>query len=94
MTKETISTKIITIKTISTSAFQTNFNGKNVSCKIETFYFLHFIHIFIITISLLIFVSIYCYLIKHQSKQKQLLLNQGTSNNLKGIDINNIFKNK
>ena len=52
------------IKTIPTS-----FNEKKkVSCKIQNFYIL--LDFLFITITLLIAVSIYCYLIKYQAKQK------------------------
>ena len=43
----------------------TNFNEKKVKCKTQNFYILLF---FLITITLLIFVNIYCYLIKHHGK--------------------------
>ena len=43
-----------------------NFNEKNVTCKTQNFYTL--LSFLLITITLLIAVSIYCYLIKHQVK--------------------------
>ena len=43
-----------------------NFNEKNISCKTQNFYIL--LAILLITITLLIAVSIYCYLIKSQTK--------------------------
>ena len=45
----------------------------------------------LITMALLIAVSIYCYLIKHLSKQKHLIPCHGTSNKLKEININIII---
>ena len=50
---------------------KTNFNGKRATCKMQNFYTL--LSFLLITISLLIVVSIYCYLIKHRAKQKHLL---------------------
>ena len=49
----------------------TNFNRKNITCKTQNFYIL--LAFLLITIALLIAVSIYCYLIKYQAKQKHLL---------------------
>ena len=49
------------IKTI-----QTNFNGKKVTWKTQNFYIL--IAFLLVAILLLITVSIYCYLIKYQTK--------------------------
>ena len=49
----------------------TNFNEKKATCKIQNFYVL--LAFSLITITLLIAVSIYCYLIKSWSKQKHLL---------------------
>ena len=46
----------------------TNFNEKNITCKTQNFYIL--LAFLLITITLLIAVSIYCYLIKYQAKQK------------------------
>ena len=44
----------------------TNFNEKNITCKAQNFYILL---IFLsIIVPLLIAVSMYCYLIKHQAK--------------------------
>ena len=51
---------------------ETNFNEKNITCKTQSFYIL--LTFLLITIKLLITVSIYCYLIKYQAKQKHLLL--------------------
>ena len=47
------------------------FNEKNITCKAENFYILL---VFLLNIiALLITVSVYCYLIKYQAKQKHLL---------------------
>ena len=54
------------IKTIPTS-----FNKKNIICKIQSFYIL--LAFLLITITLFIAVSIYCYLIKYRATQKHLL---------------------
>ena len=47
------------------------FNEKNITCKAQNFYILLVFLLNIIT--LLITVSVYCYLIKYQAKQKHLL---------------------
>ena len=49
----------------------THFNEKNITCKTQSFYIL--LTFLLITITLLIAVSIYCYLIKYRAKQKHLL---------------------
>ena len=49
----------------------TNFNENNIACKTQNFYIL--LAFLSITITLLIAVSIYWYLIKYQTKQKYLL---------------------
>ena len=46
----------------------TNFNEKNITCKTQNFYIL--LAFLLITITLLIAVSTYRYLIKYQAKQK------------------------
>ena len=47
------------------------FNEKNITCKAQNFYILL---VFLLNIiALLITVSVYCYLIKYQAKQKHLL---------------------
>ena len=51
-----------------TKTIPTNCNKKNIAYKIQNFYIL--LHFLFITIALLITVSIYCYLIKYQAKQK------------------------
>ena len=48
-----------------------NFNDKNITCKTQSFYIL--LTFLLITITLLIADSIYCYLIKYRPKQKHLL---------------------
>ena len=47
------------------------FNEKNITCKTQSFYIL--LNSSLITITLLIAVSIYCYLIKYRQKQKLIL---------------------
>ena len=59
----------------------TNFNEKKINCKTKKFYIL--IAFLLITSILLTAVSIYCYLIKYQAKQKHLLLFHNTNNELK-----------
>ena len=56
----------------------TNLNENKANCKTQNFYIL--LALLLITIALLIAVSIYCYLIKYQAKQKM-------SNKVKEIDI-------
>ena len=55
-----------------------NFNEKKVTCRMQNFYIL--LKFLLITIALLIAVSIYCYLIKHQTKH--LLPFHNTNNKL------------
>ena len=58
--------------------------NKNCSNKKYFNKFLYFTHLFLsITLVLRVTVSIYCYLIKHRSKQKLLLPYHDTSNKLK-----------
>ena len=64
----------------------TNFNETNVTCKAQNFYIL--LVFLLITIALLIAVSICCYLIKYQAKQKHLLPFYNTK--IKQIYIDNI----
>ena len=54
-----------------TKAVPTNFHEQNKTCKKQSFYIL--LAFLLISIALLIAVSIYCYLIKYQAKQKHLL---------------------
>ena len=46
---------------------ETNFNEKNITCKTQNFYTV--ITFLLITITLLIAVSIHCYLIKYRTKR-------------------------
>ena len=66
---KTVSTKTTPTKPVPTKTVpkQTTLT-KKVTCKIENFYIL--LTLLLIIISLLIIVSIYCYSIKHQSKQE------------------------
>ena len=66
---------------------ETNFNEKNITCKTKNFYIL--LGFLLITISLLISASIYCYLIKYQAKQKHFL--PFHKRKLKQVYINNII---
>ena len=68
------------------SVDKTNFNEKNIACKTQNFYIL--LDFLLITIALVIAVSIYFYLIKHQAKQKHLLQFHHTK--LKEAYIDNI----
>ena len=82
--------KIIELtKAIPTKTISKNFNEKKVKCKIENFYIS--ITFLTITIAVLLAVSIYCYLMKHRSKQEHLLSYYGTSNDLREIDFNNLI---
>ena len=49
----------------------TNINEKKTTCKRRNFYILH--AFFLITITLLMAVSIYCYLIKYRIKTKTFI---------------------
>ena len=51
----------------------TNFNENKATCRTQIFYIL--LVFLLATIALLIAVSTYCYLIKHQAKQKHFLAN-------------------
>ena len=64
-----------------TKTIPTNFNEKKAICKTQNFYIL--LAFLLITISLLIAVSIYCYLIKYRAIQKHLLPFHVTNNELK-----------
>ena len=61
-----------------TKTFPTNFNEKNVTVRTQKFYIL--LAFLLSTTTLLIAVSIYCYLVKYQAKQKHLLLFRETNN--------------
>ena len=65
---------------------ETNFNEKNITCKTQSFYILLAFLLFKIT--LLIVVSIYCYLIKYRTKH--LLPFHNTNNNLDKFYIDSI----
>ena len=69
-----------------TKAIPTNFNGTKVTCKMQKFYIL--LAFLLITIALFVAVSIYCCLIKYQSKQNRLLPFHDTK--LKQVYINNV----
>ena len=69
-----------------TKTIPTNFNEKKVTCKTQDFCIL--LAILLITITLLIAVSVCCYLIKYQAKQKYLLPFHDTK--LKQVNMNNI----
>ena len=66
-----------------TKTIPINLNEKKATCKKQNFYIL--LAFLLITIALLIAVSIYCYLIKYQAKQKHLLPFHVTNNELKEI---------
>ena len=57
-------------------AIPTSCHEKNITCKTHNFCIL--LAFLLTTITLLIAVSIYCYLIKYQAKQKHLLQFHGT----------------
>ena len=81
---------------------ETHFNEKSITCRTQNFYII--VTILLITITLLITVSIYCYLIKYPAKQKHLLPFHDTklktnqyslyklkmSNKVKDINIKNL----
>ena len=60
-----------------------NFNKKKATCKTQNLYIL--LAFLLITIELLIAANIYCYLIKYQAKQKNLLSFHDTNNELKQV---------
>ena len=66
-----------------TKTIPTNFNEKNITCKIQNFYIL--LAFWLNSTALLMAVSIYRYLIKCWAKQKHLLTFHVTSNELKEI---------
>ena len=66
-----------------TKTITTNFNEKKATGKTQNLYILF--AFLLITIALLIDVSIYCYLIKYQAKQKQLLPFHSTNCELKQV---------
>ena len=75
--------KIIESYDKETKAVPTNFNERKVACNSQIFYIL--LAFLLGTIALLTAVSVYCYLIKHQAKQKDLLPFHFTNNGLKEI---------
>ena len=64
-----------------TKTITANFNDKKVTCKTNKIYIL--LTLLLITITLLIVVSICCYLITYLAKQKYLLPYRVTNNKLK-----------
>ena len=58
-----------------------NFNEKKATCKMQNFCIL--LAFVLITTTLLVAVSIYCYLIMYRAKQKHLLPFHDTNNELK-----------
>ena len=66
-----------------TKTIPTSFDEKKATCKTQNFYVL--LAFLLITISVLIAVSIYCYLIKYRAKQKHLLPFHVIINELKEI---------
>ena len=68
---------------VETKTIPTNFNEKKTACKTQNFCIL--LAFLLISIALLIAVSTYCYLIKHQAKQKHLLPFHVTINKLKDV---------
>ena len=66
-----------------TKAIPKNFKEKKIICKSQNLYIL--LAFLLITTALFIAVSIYCYLIKYQAKQKHLLPFQFTYNKFKEI---------
>ena len=61
----------------------TNLNEKKATCKTQNLYIL--LAFLLITITLLIAVTVYCYLIKNRAKQKHLLLFHITNNEIKQV---------
>ena len=62
---------------------ETNFNEMKATCKTQKFYIL--LAFLLVTTALLKAISIYCYLIKYQGKQKHLLPFNFTNIKLKEI---------
>ena len=75
---EVIESNVEEIKTIPTI-----FNEKIITYRTKNYYIL--LAFLQITIVLLIVVGIYCYLIKYQAKQKQLLTFHGWNNELREV---------
>ena len=74
---------VITCDEIIEETVPINLNGRKATCKTQNLYIL--LAFLLITIALLIAVSIYCYLIKYQAKQKHLLPFLNTNNELKQV---------
>ena len=74
-----------------TKTIPTNFKGKKETCKMQIFYIV--LVFLLISIALLIAVSIYCYMIKYQAKQKHLLPFHDTNNELREV-LYRIYKSK
>ena len=66
-----------------TKIITTNFNEKNAICKTQNLYIL--LAFILIPITLLMAVSVYCYVIRHKPKQKYLLLFYITNNKLNQV---------
>ena len=66
-----------------TKTVPVNINEEKLACKTQNFYIL--LAFLSITIALMIAVSIYCYLIKYQAKQKHMLPFHVANNELKEI---------
>ena len=62
---------------------ETNYNEKKATCNMQNFYIS--LVFSLNTIALLIPVSVYCYLMKYQAKQKYLLPFHNTSYKLKQV---------
>ena len=81
-------------------AVPTNFNEKNITCKMQNFYIL--LAFLLITIALLIAVSIYCYLIKIERNKTLITISflivikliKSVSNKDKNNCYYNIFSEK
>ena len=56
---------------VETKTIPRNFNEKKVTCKMQNLYIL--LAFLLITIALSVAVSIYCYLIRYQAKQKRYM---------------------
>ena len=76
--------KIIYVEIINVK--ETNFNEKYITCKTQSLYIL--LTYLLIAITLLIAVSIYCYLIRYQAKNLSPFHN--TNNKLNNFYINSI----
>ena len=74
---------VITYDEIIEETVPTNFIETKVTCKTQNFYIL--LAFLLVTTALLIAVSIYCYLIKYQAKQKHLLPFHYKNNEIKQV---------